>query len=187
MANTNPLKVITGKVRFSYAHVFEPAATSDDGGDKKYSVSLIIPKSDKATLAKIKTAIEAAKQAGLAKWGGKLPKVVKTPLRDGDAEKDDECYENSMFINAKSSQKPGIVDANLDEIISRDEFYSGCYGYASVAFFAYDNGVSKGVTCGLNAVLKTKDGERFGGSRGSAQADFAGILGTADDNDEDVF
>lgn len=172
MANTNPLKVITGKVRFSYVHVFEPAATSDDGGDKKYSVSLIIPKSDKATLAKIKTAIEAAKQAGLAKWGGKLPKVVKTPLRDGDAEKDDECYENSMFINAKSSQKPGIVDANLDEIISRDEFYSGCYGRASITFFPYDVNGSKGIACGLNNLQKLEDGEKLGGSGASAAEDF---------------
>ena len=168
----NPTKVITGKVRFSYAHVFEPAATSSDGGDKKYSVSLIIPKSDKVTIDKIKKAIEAAKQVGLSQWGGKVPKVVKTPLRDGDVEKDEECYANSLFVNAKSNQKPGIVDANLDEIISKDEFYSGCYGRASITFFPYDVNGSKGIACGLNNLQKLEDGEKLGGSGASAAEDF---------------
>jgi hypothetical protein len=73
----------------------------------------------------------------------------------------------------------------LVPITDEDEFYSGCYGYASVSFFAYDNGVSKGVTCGLNALLKSRDGERFGGGS-SAEADFADILGDIDDLDEEI-
>ena len=87
MANNNPTKVITGKVRFSYCHVFEPAAVSEGSEDKKYSVSIIIPKSDKATLKKIEAAIEEAKKLGVAKWGGKMPKSLKLPLRDGDMER----------------------------------------------------------------------------------------------------
>ena len=142
---SNPTKVITGKVRFSYVHVFEPAAVSEGSDDKKYSVSIIISKSDKATLKKINDAIEAAKQAGIAKWGGKLPKSLKLPLRDGDAERDEECYENSYFLSAKTDRKPGIVDADLNEIMSRDEFYSGCYGRASITFFPFDVNGSKGI------------------------------------------
>lgn len=180
MANSNPTKVITGKVRFSYVHVFEPAAISEDSSEKKYSVSIIISKKDKVTLAKIDEAIKAATQAGVAKWGGKLPKNLKTPLRDGDEEREEECYENSFFLNAKSSNKPGIVDANLDEIMSKEEFYSGCYGRASVTFYPYDSNGSKGIACGLNNLQKLEDGERLGGSSASAAEDFA------DDDDDDL-
>lgn len=180
MANSNPTKVITGKVRFSYVHVFEPATISEDSSEKKYSVSIIISKKDKITLAKIEEAIKAATQAGVAKWGGKLPKNLKTPLRDGDEEREEECYENSFFLNAKSSNKPGIVDANLDEIMSKEEFYSGCYGRASVTFYPYDSNGSKGIACGLNNLQKLEDGERLGGSSASAAEDFA------DDDDDDL-
>ena len=172
MANLNPTKVITGKVRFSYVHVFEPAAVSEGSDDKKYSVSIIISKSDKTTLKKINDAIEAAKQAGIAKWGGKLPKSLKLPLRDGDAERDEECYENSYFLSAKTDRKPGIVDADLNEIMSRDEFYSGCYGRASIIFFPFDVNGSKGIAVGLQNLQKLEDGERLGGSSASAADDF---------------
>lgn len=172
MANTNPTKVITGKVRFSYVHVFEPAAVSEGSDDKKYSVSIIISKDDKATLKKIEAAIEEAKKIGLSKWGGKLPKALKLPLRDGDLERDEECYANSYFLSAKTDRKPGIVDADLDEIMSRDEFYSGCYGRASINFFPYDVNGSKGIAVGLQNLQKLEDGERLGGSSASAAEDF---------------
>lgn len=164
-------KVITGKVRFSYAHVFEPSAAME-GQEKKYSVSLVIPKSDKKTIGKIKEAIEAALLEGAAKFGGKIPKVYKNPLRDGDDERpDDEAYENSMFINANSPRKPGIVDENLDAIIDKDDFYSGCYGRASVNFYAFNVSGNKGIACGLNNLQKLEDGERLSGGS-SAEDDF---------------
>ena len=172
MANTNPTKVITGKVRFSYVHVFEPTAVSEGSDDKKYNISIIIPKSDKVTLKKIEKAIEAAKQLGAARWGGKIPKSLKLPLRDGDMERDDECYADSYFLSAKSSSKPGIVDANLDEIISKDEFYSGCYGRAAINFYPFDINGSKGIAVGLQNLQKLEDGERLGGSFSSAAEDF---------------
>lgn len=170
---TNPTKVITGKVRFGYVHVFEPAAVSEGSEDKKYSVSIMIPKKDKATLKKIEAAIEEAKKQGIeTKWGGKAPKVLKTPLRDGDEERDEECYEDTMFLSAKSNNKPGVVDQDLNEIISRDEFYSGCYGRASITFFPFDVNGSKGIACALNNLQKLEDGERLGGSNASAAEDF---------------
>ena len=92
-------QVITGEVRFSYAHVWEPS--SINGGDEKYSVSIIIPKSDTKTIKAINNAIEAAKQEGIAKFGGKIPANLKLPLRDGDTDReDDENYANSYFVNA---------------------------------------------------------------------------------------
>lgn len=178
----NPVstKTVIGPVRFSYAHVWEPTAMQE-GDQKKFSVALLIPKSDKALVAKIQAAIDAATEQGKTnKWGGKIPPKFQTPLRDGDAERpDDEIYANHFFINAKSGTRPGIVDVARNPIVNRDEFYSGCYGFASVNFFPFDN-KSKGVAAGLNNLMKTKDGEALGG-RDSAENDFAEIEVEADD------
>ena len=174
-------KVITGKVRFSYEHVFKPMETDD--GDPKYSVSIIIPKKDKATLAKIEAAIDAAIEAGKAKLASKTGKVnkavIKLPLRDGDVDReDDPTYANSYFINASSKNKPGVVDADLQPIIDTTEFYSGCYGRASINFYAFDSNGNKGIAAGLNNVQKLADGDFLGG-RSSAEDDF----GSEDDDD----
>lgn len=163
-------KVITGKVRFSYANVFEPK--SINGSDPKYSVSLIIPKEDKVTIDKIKAAIEVAKKEGISKLGGKIPANLKTPLRDGDIDRpDDPAYADSYFVNANSTIRPGIVDANLQPIIDSTEFYSGCYGRASIVFYAYNANGNKGIACGLQNLQKLEDGEPLGG-RSRAEDDF---------------
>ena len=173
-------KVITEKVRFGYAHVFEPKAMTE-GSAPKYSVSLIIPKKDKKTLDKIKAAIARATEEGkTSKWLGKVPKNLKTPLRDGDEEReDDEVYAGMMFLNANSSTKPGLVNEDLDPILDKDDFYSGCYGRASINFYAYDSNGSKGIACGLNNLQKLEDGERLAGIVSSAEEDF----GSSQDDD----
>ena len=171
MTQTTKVKIVTGKVRFSYANVFQPKA-SVEGGTPKYSVSLIIPKSDKETIAKINKAFEETKQAAAAYFGGSVPKGLKGGLRDGDEEKDDPAYAGCYFINANSAQKPGVVDMDLNPIIDPNEFYSGCYGRASITFYPYNAQGSKGIACGLNNVQKLEDGEPLGGAT-SAAADFA--------------
>lgn len=177
MAKTNEsasTKVVTGEVRFSYAHVFEPA--SIEGSEPKYSVSILIDKNDKKTLSRVKAAIEAAKQAGVSKFGGKVPANLKLPLRDGDTEReDDEVYAGKYFINANAKTKPGIVDKGGNPIIDTTEFYSGCYGHASITFYAFNTSGNKGIACGLNNLMKTRDGEMLGG-RASAEDDFADLI-----------
>lgn len=178
-------KVITGKVRFSYANVFEPTAMND-GDMPKYNVSILIPKSDKVTLNRIKAAIEAAKEAGKAKLAdksGRIPANIKLPLRDGDIDRaDDPAYENCYFINANSTRKPAIVDRDLNPITDRDEFYSGCYGRASLNFYAY-NISSKGIAAGLNNLQKLEDGDRLAGGS-SAEEDFGGTNAIDFDSDD---
>lgn len=166
-------KVITEKVRFSYANVWEPK--SINGGDEKYSVSLIIPKSDKTTIKRINAAIEEAKKEGLSKLGGKIPANLKTPMRDGDVDRpDDEAYADSYFVNANSNTKPGIVDRNVQAILDQSEFYSGCYGRASIVFYAYNANGNKGIACGLQNLQKLEDGEPLGG-RSRAEDDFESV------------
>ena len=175
--NTNPMKVITGPdTRWSYANVWE--AKSINGGTPKFSVSLIIPKSDTRTIAKIKAAIEAAYREGEAKLKGNGKTVpplsaIKTPLRDGDSERpDDPAYANSYFINANSSTAPGIVDADRQPILERSEVYSGVYGRASINFYAFNSNGNRGIACGLNNLQKIRDGEPLGG-KSRAEDDFA--------------
>lgn len=165
-------KVVTGLVRLSYLHIWEPSAV-EEGQEKKYSASLIIPKSDKATLDKIRAAINSAKEEGKAKFGGKIPASLKLPLRDGDAERpDDEAYANSYFLNANAKTKPGIVDKDVNPILEQDQVYSGCYGRVSITFYAFNTSGNKGIACGLNHIQKIKDGEPLGG-RTRAEDDFA--------------
>jgi hypothetical protein len=171
MNQTNKVKVVTGKVRFSYANVFQPKAAVE-GGTPKYSVSLIIPKSDKETVTKLQKAFEDAKTTNAAYFGGAVPKNLKGGLRDGDLEKDDPAYAGCYFINANSAQRPDVVDADRNSILDPSEFYSGCYGRASVTFYPYNAQGSKGIACGLNNLQKLEDGEKLGGVS-SAAADFA--------------
>lgn len=183
----NPLKVITGKdTRWSYCNVWEPKAIN--GGTPKFSVSLLIPKTDTVTVKKIKAAIEAAYREGEAKLKGNGKTVppltaIKTPLRDGDAERpDDPAYAGHYFVNANSATAPGIVDADCQPILTRSEVYSGVYGRASISFFAFNSSGNRGVACGLNNLQKIRDGEPLGG-RASAESDFSDF----DDEDDDDF
>ena len=173
-------KVITGKVRSSYANVFEAKAI-EEGQKPKFSVSLLIDKNTKAgkaTIKKIEDAVKAALEEGKAKFGGKIPPTWKNPLRDGDEERpDDENYEGMMFVNANSDRRPGLVDEDLNAIIDPEDFYSGCYGRASVNFYAFNVSGNKGIACGLNNLQKLEDGERLSGGA-SAEDDFG------DDSDE---
>jgi len=175
----NPTKVVTGKVRLSYAHLLEPSAI-EEGQDKKYSVSLIISKDDKATLAAIEKAVNAAKEYGKGKWGGKIPAKLKLPLRDGDEERpDDEAYANSFFLNCSSKQRPQIVDKALQPIIDAEQVYSGMHARVSLNFYPFDTNGNRGVAVGLGNVQKVADGEKLGGGS-SAEEDFGDLEETDD-------
>ena len=178
----NPTKVITGvKTRWSYANVWQ--AKSINGGTPKFSVSLIIPKSDTKTVTAVKNAIQAAYDEGQSKLKGNSKSVpaltvIKNPLRDGDLERpDDETYKDSYFINANSATAPGIVDAARQPILEHSEVYSGVYGRASINFYAFNSNGNRGIACGLNNLQKISDGEPLGGKT-RAEDDF-------DDEDED--
>ncbi|MGN0682691.1 MAG: DUF2815 family protein [Oscillospiraceae bacterium] len=171
--------LVTGKVRLSYEHLWEPVAIKDS--EPKYSVSLIIPKSDTKTVKAIQDAVEQAKQDGKAKFGGKIPANLKLPLRDGDIERpEDEAYVNSYFINCNSKDKPQIVDRNVQPIIDRSEVYSGCYARVSISIYPFNTNGNRGVACGLGNVQKIADGEPLGG-RTRAEDDFEAY----EDEDDD--
>jgi len=175
-------KVVFGPCRLSYTHVFAKYNPGGDNEDGKYMTNVLIPKEEKETVKALQTAIETAKKAGVVgKWGGKEPKKLDMPLRDGD-EKDDDVYSGHFFVNAKSGTRPGVVDRKKVPIVDEEEVYSGVWAIVSVSFFAYDKSGNKGVACGLNNIMKFKDDEHLGG-RVSAEADFADIDDEEDDDD----
>lgn len=180
MANTNKkTMVVTGiNTRLSYFHGWDPV--SINGGDEKYSVSVLIPKDDKATIDAVNKAVDAAIEEGIAKFGGKKPNkaAIKLPLRDGDEEREDEAYKGHYFVNANSKTPPQIVDRAVKPILDRSEVYSGCYARVSLSFYAFNSNGNKGVACGLGNIQKVRDGEPLGG-RTTATDDFA----TLDDDD----
>lgn len=173
----NPTKVITGpKTVMSYLNVNEPKVPLG-GGTPKYSVSLIIPKSDTVTIAKIRAAIQAAYTEGESKLKGSSKFVpaledLKTPLRDGDKDrKGDDAYKDSYFVNANSTTAPQIVDRSVQPILDRSEVYSGCYARVSINFYAFNSNGNRGIACGLGNIQKIRDGEPLSG-RTSAADDF---------------
>jgi hypothetical protein len=171
-------KLTTGKVRFSFAHIFEPQAPQG-GGDPKYSVTLLIPKADTATLAKIKDAMKEARDNFCNRNGANaIPVNFNHTLHDGDGMRDSgepygpEC-KGCYVITVSSKQKPLVIDNMKNEIVDPAEVYSGCYGRASINFYGYNQGGKKGVSAGLLAIQKLHDGEPFG------------TVGTVDDFDDD--
>ena len=173
-------KVVFGPCRLSYTHVFEKYNPEGGTGDGKYMTNVLIPKSEKATVEAINKAIEAAKKSAIvSKWGGKEPKKLDMPLRDGD-DKEDEVYQDHWYVNAKCNSRPGVVDKNKAPIMDEDEIYSGVWAYVSVTFFGYDVSGNRGVACGLNNIQKLSDGTPLGG-HSRAEDDFADL----DDDDED--
>ena len=161
--------MITGKVRFAYANVHTPAP-SMSGGAEKYSICCLVDKRDEATIKEFKEAFETAKAEGKAtKWNGKVPPSVKNPLRDGDTERPDRPeFEGMLFFNASTKIKPQIVDENRDPIYFENEFYSGCFGRASISLYPYDTSGSKGVAVGLNNLQKVAEGESLAGTKSAA-------------------
>lgn len=179
--NNDLQKVITGTCRLSYCNLLQPRAPLG-GGDPKYSVKLLIPKSDNDTMTKISVAIQTAADAGKeTKWNGVAPANPPHPVHDGDGTRQDgtpfeeEC-KGHWVVTASTVMKPQIVDANLTEIIDATQIYSGMYGRASIRFYPYNAAGRKGIACGLGNIQKIQDGEPLGG-RTTAEQDFDALVG----------
>ena len=194
------VKVKTGEVRASFCHLFEPYAFQEDR-DAKYSIAILIPKTDKKTLGAIKAAYEQAKQEGVEKYGkafaSKASPLIRPIgsnyglLRDADEDEElssDEAYAGHYIMNLKSTKAPQVLSRETGkQLITKenggeDIVYSGCYGKVSLSVYPYNN-VQTGISTSLNNVLKTRDGERFSGWT-SAADDFAEELEDADYDDD---
>ena len=198
MANPTVTKCLVGEARMNFARVFKPEAI-DDQSEPKYSIVLTFPKTNKDLYKKIKAAIDECTEKAKNQYGGTLPTKYKIiEIQDGADWDEKFNLEDEWVLKASSSYKPEIVKkakvmgkVQLVPITDEEEFYSGCYGYASVTFYAYDTKRSKGITCGLNSLLKSRDGEKLGAAPVSVEEDYAGVLDDVDEfeneDDNDVF
>lgn len=171
-------KIVTGKCRFSFCYLFEPQEGLG-GGDPKYSLTLLIPKSDTVTINKIKAAMAEAREIFCNRNGANaLPAKPSHTLKDGDGTKDNgddfgpECR-GHYVLKVRSSKPPVVVDAFRNEITNPAEIYGGCYGRASLNFYGYNKAGQKGISATLLSVQKLSDGEPFG------------TVGSASDFDDD--
>lgn len=164
-------RLITPEATAMFVYVWEPRAPINEGGEPQYAISLLFKKSQFADLAKMRLAVKKAQEE---KFGTKT-NGLKSPFRSADdLESVPPGYKGGFMITAKSKNKPGIVDADLNAITEPMEFYPGCKCKASVTAFAYDKKGSKGVTFLLNNLQKVKDGTRLDG-RKSAEEEFDAV------------
>ena len=165
MKKSESIKVVTGLVRFINVNVFKPHSIN---GKEKYSITLLIAKSEKETIVGIQRGYSTLKELN--------PNLLKTPmlelrgLRDGDVEKDDEVYKGCYFLNAASLERPGLVDEDLNPLIDMGDIYDGCYGRACVTLYCYQIEGKAGIAVGLNNLQKLKDGEKIVAN--DSQSDF---------------
>lgn len=180
--NINSTRVVTNEVILSYPHLFAPYS-NQPGQTPKFSVTLLIPKSDVLTKQKIDAAIQAAINNGLAgKWNGIKPPVVPNPLHDGDGVRPSdgapfpqECHGHwVMTASANADHAPQVVDAQLNPIMNQSEIYAGVKARVSFNFFAYNAHGRKGIGCGLSNVQKLGDGTPLV-SRANAEDDFTPV------------
>lgn len=174
-------KVMTKEVRLSYVHLVEPYANpAQPGAEPKYSVTILIPKTDTATKADIDAAIKAAYEQGVAdKWKGARPAVKNQLIYDGDGVNNsgmpfrDEC-KGCWVLCARTNRKPQVVHvSNPTAELAPTDIYSGMYGRVSINFYPC-SGQQRGVAAGLSNVFKTRDGEPLSGGA-SAASEFADI------------
>lgn len=182
--------VTTGEVRLSYVHLFKPYAFQP-GQEEKFSCTILIPKSDTETMARINNAIAAATEKGVSdKWNGVRPPVIPNPVYDGDGVRPSdgmafgpECRDHYVLTaSAKADYPPEVVDAQLNPVINQSEIYSGIYARVNISFFPYAFGGKKGIGCGLGPVQKTRDGEPLGGSAPKASQVFGAVPAAQQNN-----
>lgn len=191
LVGENKIKVVMARLSFPY--LFAPR-TDGDSADGKYQCCLLIDQKDTAFKEAYDKALEAAIANGIkSKWGGKKPKTLQLPLRDGEEREDDYPeFEGKWFINPKARRKVDtcvvVNGGQLAKTDDEEEFYAGCYVVALISLFPYDTSGNKGVACGLEGIIKVKDGERFDGGvsiqTALAEDDFSEFVD--DDDDEDL-
>ena len=188
-------QVKIGEVRFSYAYVFDPRPKTnpkDENERRKWGAAILIPKTDKKSKAACETAIDAAIVAGQSELGGISNKAqLKMPFHDGDIDKagtpDEEAYAGHWYFSANCTTQPGVLVRQAGKnvpITDPKDFYSGCYGFVSINFYAF-KGKQKGIAAGLNNIVKTRNGDYLGGKI-NAEEDFADMDLSEYDEEEGI-
>lgn len=171
----NPYRFVLKADRLSFVHLKTPVAF-EEGATPKYGVTVLMAKGgENATRIedKLQQCYDENKTEHF-KTRAITHKEFWYPLRDGDeaAEemeakgKDGSAYRGMMYIKAASNGQPNVYDEDGEDVIDLDTVYSGCYGRISVTLWPYSK-KGTGISCILNSVKKTDDGEPLGSAGGS--------------------
>lgn len=164
------MQILTPPGEMAFVSVFRPAEAMEEGKDPQYQLTLVWD-ADEPALDALEEAIE---KVATAKWGKKASAMLKsgqlkTPLRDGE-EREADWLQGKRFLTARSSEKPDVVDEDVQDIIDTKEVYAGAIGRMDVWLYAFEKRGNKGVSAILNNVQKLGDGERKGGRRRASEA-----------------
>jgi len=187
MSTENKPNRVTVKATLSYVNVFEPYIDPKGKDKPKYKCLLLIDKSDKVSVNKIKAAIKYVQEQMIKeKYAGKAPKkAIPNTFGDGDEDKEGEEYEDRHYINVSKHLKPVIVDRRRALITDPEEVYSGCVANVAIEFYYYWRDDSKGITASLEAIQKISDGEPLGASRVRAEDVFEEMEEDDEDDEDD--
>ena len=184
------MAITINDVRFSYCNLFEAKPPiNNPTGEPKYSLTVLVPKTNTAAKAAIDQAINQAIELGVGtKWNGVRPPMPSLPIHDGDGVRPsdgqpygEEC-KGCWVMNATSKRKPGIVNRRVQPILDPAEIYSGMWAIVDLNFGAYEYNGNRGISCYLNNVQKVRDDEALGGSAARPESVFAAV----EDDDDDL-
>jgi len=183
MPNNNPAHIVLKNVRLSYVHLDKPYSGPTGTQEPKYTTTILVPKRDPKNKQLIDTAVAAAVQRALEKYGRGFPAQPKVSVHDGDGVRPsdnqpfgDEC-KGMWIFTASSKQQPDIRDEYGQKLLDMSQIYSGVWAHVGVTFFGYNALQNKGIGVGIETVMKARDDEPLGGGRASADDDFADIIG----------
>lgn len=165
----------TGPVRGSFMSVLQrnkPIAPNPTG---KFSATALFPPAANIDILK-----QAATEAALAKWpqaGQVGGPTLHTPFRQQADKANLEGYTpGGVFITATADQRaPYAVDARGAPITEDSHVMSGAWYLFVLRPFVFDAGLKKGVSFGLQGVMKIADDRTFGGGGSSPASDFHGV------------
>jgi ssDNA-binding protein len=173
MAQANSGNLLTPEARLSFADsLFE--AKSMDGVKFTYGCTLIFDNKHKEFFEKI------VRDVVLRKWGEKgvlayERGAIKSPILDGNgpqahSKESGELWpgfgEGTFFlrVNANHDARPYVCGHDRQVPAGKEEVYSGCWGKAVLNAYSWENpSGGRGVSFGIRAFQKFRDGESLGG------------------------
>jgi hypothetical protein len=189
-------KLFTPPFRVSYPKVFK-AELNSQNGRMEYSIVALFKKGE--DISKLKAAANAVLVEKFGADKSKWPKNLKSPFRDQEDKMKDgklpDGYEaGAIFLNLKSTQKPGLVDKDVQPITDQNEFYPGCWAHATVKAFYFgdkpEHKGNKGVAFSVNNIQKLRDDTPIASSKASAESDFGpadGGSAAAPESSDDIW
>lgn len=177
----------TGPVRLSFPHLFKAQAPMEPGGKEKYSATFLFPIGVDLSLLK-----DAAGDTAKERWPNALDLIksgqLHSPFRDQKDKLQFEGYvAGATFLTCTGERKPLVTDTRGAPIVEERLIYPGAWVLGIIRPFAFDAKMKKGISFGLQGVIKIADDKELGGGGVDIGAAVAGIEIDAADVPDQMF